>query len=383
MNVRIQNGLYRGHAINGVFEVVKPWVAGARNGYITVKAEAGAIFQTTTPRIIVEQDDFVLLDSEGNELSEQHMLTMNNAGELVTETNYEELFLSSETEEEAMGRIRHTFSMLDKVANSVARGIIRGVVISGPAGVGKSSGVESQLSVLNISDIGPIQPRFEVISGGISAIGLYQILWNNRAAGRVTCFDDSDGILEDEECLNLLKAALNSGERRRVCWNKESRVLINCSIPDAFDFHGGIIFLTNVDFEGRRGNRIADHLKAIVSRCHYMDLEIGSMRDKLLRIKQVVDDGMLKRFNFTNNEETMILNWINYNKDTLREVSLRMVIKIAELVAAQPLDWEEYAESTCLTREAKFRRLYAKKQEETAITEPVVEEVTTYSLQMV
>jgi hypothetical protein len=211
-------------------------------------------------------------------------------------------------------------------------------------------------------------PKYEVISGGVSSIGLYQKLYYNRGNDQVLVFDDCDGVLFEEECLNLLKAALNSGDKRRICWNKESRVLATDDIPEHFDFEGSIIFLSNIDFERtiQKGSRIAAHLEAITSRCHYLDLEIGSLRDKLLRIKQIVRDGMLTPYNFSPTEEAQVLNFVMENSEYLREVSLRMVKKIADFVKADPKGWMEMAEATCLQRDAKFKRLLAKKQAEAA-----------------
>lgn len=366
MNVKIVNGLYRGHKINDTFEVVKPWVNGARGGYITVKAEQGAIFQTRTPRIMVEKKDYTLIDENGEALSDQHIAVLNSAGNVVSETNYEQEFMSIETDEEAMARIRHSFDMLDKVTDSVAKGTIRGLIVSGPPGIGKSHGVEERLKLSGLFGTLKGAPTFEIISGAASAVGLYQLLWNNKDYGHVTCFDDSDGVLFDEEAVTLLKSALNSGSRRRICWHKESRVLRSDDIPDAFDFNGSIIFLTNINFQQviDKGTRIGAHLSAIVSRCHYMDLEIGSMRDKLLRIRQIIGDGMLVPYEFRRNEEQIIINWIHENKDTLREVSLRMVSKLADLIKADPNGWEELAEATLLTREARFKRMYISKQQD-------------------
>ena len=181
-------------------------------------------------------------------------------------------------------------------------------------------------------------------------------------------FDDADGILFEEESLNLLKAALNSGDRRRICWNKESRILKETDIPDSFDFEGSIIFLTNIDFERSiaKNSRISAHLAAIMSRCHYLDLEIGSLRDKILRIRQIIRDGMLAPYDFSADEEREVLQFITSNSEYLREVSLRMVKKIADFVKADPANWQIMAESTCLQREAKFKRLVEKRQQKNA-----------------
>lgn len=378
MQVKILKGTYRGKEVTGTFPLVAPFKNGARGGFITVRAEITRdLFQTVSPRITCEVGDFVLINEEGTELTEYHEAGINSVtGGITVETNYEQAFIASETEDEAIERIRHSFSMLDKITDSVARGIIRGVVVTGPPGCGKSHGVEKELIKANLfRTLRGDDPKYEFITGGTSAIGLYQKLYNNREKGRVLCLDDSDSTLFDEECLSLLKGALNSGDRRRICWNKESRVLLSEDIPNAFDFHGGIIFLTNIDFTNVRQGRIAEHLKAIMDRCHYMDLEIGSVRDRILRIKQVVADGMLKEFDFENGEENMIIDWVVDNIEYLREISLRIVIKVAQFVASDINTWKEFAESTVLKKEARFKRLLRAKQlQSVQATEQVAEQ---------
>jgi len=363
IQVKILKGFYRGKVITGIFPLVKPFTLGAKGPYLTIRAEiTPSLFQTITPRIIVEETDFILIDESGNEMSQNDIAISNNVGEIVTTTNYEKVFTNNETDEEAKARIRQTFQMLENITDSVAKGTIRGLIVTGPPGIGKSCGVENKLKEANLFQVlRGLDPNYEIISGVASPIGLYQKLFWNKNRGQVLVFDDSDSICFDEECLSLLKRCLDSGSKRTISWNKESKVLLNEDIPKRFDFEGSVIFLTNIDFENVKAGRIAEHLKAIVSRCHYMDMEIGSMRDKLLRIRQVVDDGMLKDYDFTQDEIEMIIKWITDNAQFLREVSLRMTKKVADLVKSEPAQWREYAESTCLTRESKFKRLMQEK----------------------
>ena len=366
IQVSIVKGTYRGKSVSGVFPLVKAYVDGARGGYVTIKNTDHDEGTPMVQRVQLERDAFHLLDAAGAPL-EAHVVVGNTAvaGAVTSTTDYEAAFAASECEEDAMERIRNTFHMLDKITDAAARGVVRGLVVSGPPGIGKSFGVEKQLAAANMfRTMEGHDPLYEVISGGVSAIGLYQKLYRNRKPKQVLVFDDCDGVLEDSEMLNLLKAALNSGDKRRICWNKESRVLMTEDIPDAFDFEGSVLFLSNKDFdrEIERGSRIAAHLEAIMSRCHYLDLEIGSMRDKLLRIKQIVQDGMLTQYEFTAQQEADIIAFIIDNAEYLREVSLRMVKKVADWVQADPADWYETAEATCLTKEAYFKRMVEKRK---------------------
>ena len=367
IQVSIVKGQYRGKTISGVFPLVKAYVEkGGGYGLITIRNVNHVDPEPLDQRIRVAADAYSLIDGEGEALSEHAVVPVGNvmqAGPLVT--NYEAAFMRNESEEEAMERIRKTFAMLDKITDAAARGVVRGLVVSGPPGIGKSFGVEKQLQAANMFRvINGQDPKFEIVGGGISAIGLYQKLYQNRSPEQVLVFDDCDGVLEDSEMLNLMKSALNSGDKRRICWNKESRVLLTEDIPNAFDFEGSVLFLSNKDFDKEiaRASRIATHLEAIMSRCHYLDLEIGSMRDKLLRIKQIVMDGMLAPYNFTQAQEDDVVAFVFENADYLREVSLRMVKKVADWVQADPEDWYEAAEATCLTKDAYFKRQLEKKQ---------------------
>jgi hypothetical protein len=368
LQVKIIKGFYRNEVVIGTFELIKNYQEGARGGFVTIRNPNPAKIAPPIQRIIVQKGDFVILNEQGVELDDHETVTVcDKTGKTEVGTNYEEAFISTETEEDALLRISKTFAMLDRITAGCANGNIRGFVVSGPPGIGKSCGVEKQLAAENMFlTIAGKDPKYEIVSGAVSSIGLYQKLYHNRAAKQVIVFDDSDSVFFDEEALSLLKAALNSGDRRRICWNKESRVLIADNIPEAFDFEGSVIFLSNIDFEKtiERGSRISDHLAAIMSRCHYLDLEINSTRDKLLRIKQVVRDGMLTPYTFDEQQITDLLNFINNNADYLREISLRMVKKIADFVQSDPLCWQELAEATCLQKEARFRRLLAKKKED-------------------
>jgi hypothetical protein len=75
---------------------------------------------------------------------------------------------------------------------------------------------------------------------------------------------------------------------------------------------------------------------------------------------------MLTPYDFSPQQELDIVAFTTDNAEYLREVSLRMVKKIADFVKADPVGWYEMAEATCLTKEAKFKRLMEKKQAEAA-----------------
>ncbi|NCZ48393.1 MAG: hypothetical protein EBX59_12695, partial [Betaproteobacteria bacterium] len=100
-----------------------------------------------------------------------------------------------------------------------------------------------------------------------------------------------------------------------------------------------------------KSKKLRDHLDALESRCHYIDLEMDTEREKILRIRQVVNQGeMLEHYDFSDLQKDEILDFIDQYKSKLRELSLRMVIKIADLRRGMPLNWQAVARTTCMRR---------------------------------
>ena len=143
---------------------------------------------------------------------------------------------------------------------------------------------------------------------------------------------------------------MDSGKKRTISWKSESAALRREGIPDRFDFKGGCIFITNVDFENVRSKKIKDHLAALMSRCHYIDLELGGVEDRFRRINQIVRDGMLDEYDFGEAGNKEVTDFMLEKASRLREISLRMVLKVADLKQMSPDTWKELAESTCMKR---------------------------------
>lgn len=261
-----------------------------------------------------------------------------------------------ESDEDAMNRIATRFSILDEMTQATINSNIRAMIVSGPPGVGKSFGVESQLEKASLFDkLAGKKIRFEVVKGAMTPLGLYAQLYKFSDPKNVLVFDDCDSVFSDELALNILKAALDSGKRRRIFWNSDSSMLRREGIPDSFEFKGSVIFITNLDFENVRSKKISDHLEALQSRCHYLDLTINSERDKMLRIKQVHRDasndqvgGLFAGYDFAEGKDKEILDFMWENRDRLREVSLRMALKVADLVNISPVNWKMLTENTCM-----------------------------------
>jgi hypothetical protein len=261
--------------------------------------------------------------------------------------------VAQETDEQIIERLRERFQILEDMTKAVKRGDVRAMIVSGPPGVGKSFGVETVLEKADLfTKLAEKKPKYEVVKGAMSAIGLYAKLYEYSDKGNVVVFDDCDSILMEDLSLNILKGALDSSSRRWISWNTDSRILRSEGIPDRFEFKGAAIFITNIKFEHVRSKKLRDHLDALESRCHYIDLQMDTTREKILRIKQIISDGMLERYEFENIDivRDELVNFIVDNKEKLRELSLRMVLKLADLRKGFPDNWQAMARTTCMRR---------------------------------
>jgi len=265
--------------------------------------------------------------------------------------------VAKESDEQILARLGERFAILDMMTEAVRAGDVRAMIVSGPPGVGKSFGVEAVLQKAGLLDIlAERKAKFQVVKGAMSAIGLYAKLYEFSKAGNVVVFDDCDDILMEEQSLNTLKGALDSSERRFISWNTDSRILRSEGIPDRFEFCGAAIFITNIKFEHVRSKKLRGPLDALESRCHYIDLQMDTNREKILRIKQVIKHpqagraAMLERYDFPECVEDELIEYVEQHQTTLRELSLRMVLKLADLRKKFPTNWKNMAQGTCMRR---------------------------------
>ena len=328
-NIKILKGTYkiRGKDVElagMVFPMVEEFKVGAKGGYVTVDGRAIAGFPDRNIKITCSSADAYTATTAASESRE-------------------------ESDAETVERIRERFDMLKDMTKAVKKGDVRAMIVSGPPGVGKSHGVEEVLDRYKMMETLGGNQTHEVIKGAMSAIGLYCKLYKMADKGKVVVFDDCDSIFNDELSLNILKAALDSKKTRTIHWNTDSFKLRNEGVPDSFKFEASAIFITNLKFDKVKG-KLREHLEALESRCHYMDLTIDTDREKMLRIKQVTQDGMLDAYALTDEVKEEIMDFIDINKEKLRELSLRTVLKVADLAKAFPTKWEAMAENTVMKR---------------------------------
>ena len=332
-SINIQRGTYCGtEIVNEAFTLVKGYQNSAKGGFVTV--DGTVRFGQEKVRIRVDHGAFTVTGE------------LDDGIEAVAQAP---VAVVEETDEEIIERLRERFDVLTEMTKACLNGDIKAMIVTGPPGVGKSFGVEAELEKASLFDIlGSRKVKSEVVKGSTSALGLYATLYKYSDPNCVLVFDDSDSIFFDDVCLNLLKGALDTGKKRKISWLSDSHMLRKEGIPDSFNFQGSVIFITNLSFANIQSKKLKDHLAALESRCHFVDLKINTTRDKMLRIKQIVADGMLEEFDFGKDGEAEVVDFVTGNVGKMREISLRTVIKVAQLKKAFPDRWQAFARSSLL-----------------------------------
>ena len=332
--VKIENGLYNNTEITGVFPLIKG-LTKSKDGSYFVKVK------------VTDSDEKVF---QGRDACRIKIDNQDQVTEVEGSAGKEKV----ETDEQGMDRIAERFEILEEMTNATLDGIVRGMVVTGPPGVGKTYGVEQVLEKDSLFDMMANRPmRHTFVKGAMSALGLYTTLYNFRDSKNIVVLDDCDTILFNEDALNILKAALDSCTKRKICWNTDSSLLRREGVPSQYEFNGSVIFITNLKFDNMRQTKIKDHLEAILSRCHYLDLTLDTTRDKLLRIKQIArEGGLFDTKGLTKIQEQEIIDFMYDKQDKLREISLRMAQKIADLRNMDKNRWKVLTESTCMKRAA-------------------------------
>jgi hypothetical protein len=267
-------------------------------------------------------------------------------GSRVHITNEKNLAIKTETDEEIGNRLKERFDILDQFATAAMNNQVRSLIVSGPAGLGKSWTVEQAIKRIGLPDEDHV-----IVKGYLKPTGLYKTLWQYRHSHNVLVFDDSDSIFSDEQSLNFLKTACDTTEIRELSYLSEYVIFDekeSTNIPSRFMFDSTVIFITNLDFDKLidQNHKYTEHLKALISRSHYIDLTLKTRRDYIIRIKQVIREGLLKDEKPQHVKD--VLAFIEKHQDQLRELSLRMAIKLAHVRKVYSAsDWEKVARVTC------------------------------------
>jgi hypothetical protein len=234
-------------------------------------------------------------------------------------------------------KLEQDYEGLERFLVNVAAGSLRGLIVTGPPGVGKTT------SVTRFLDQHATAP-YKVVAGHMSVITLYCELYRHKDPGQVIVLDDVDSAFKSMEGINVVKAASDSVPQRRISWATSSSVLKAWSIPQTFSYDGGIILISNETQRKGRQSKLGQHIAAIADRLHTVSLGSNDKDEQFHQLcYQVVHGGLLDSRGLTPAQQCDVLDYISQNFDEIERVSLRTAAKIAELMRLEPQHWRSMA----------------------------------------
>ena len=197
------------------------------------------------------------------------------------------------------------FEDLSDLSTLVAKGVRPSLLVVGGAGTGKTFTVMKSVKKAGLKE----KEDYLVVKGKTSTFGLYETLFLYH--DKLVIFDDCDDVFASGDSRNLLKAALDSYDKRIISWN--SKITMNTSgmsdadkkayddslrssmlagawnaadkdsqkMPSEFEFMGGVIFISNIPKDKME--------QAIISRSLTIDVTL-SRGEMFERIELVMDN---------------------------------------------------------------------------------------------
>jgi hypothetical protein len=134
------------------------------------------------------------------------------------------------------------FDNLTRLTKMVARGVQPSLLVTGGAGLGKTFLVKQTLQSCGLRE----SYEFVHYKGRSTAAGMFITLFQN--SNKIVVFDDCDSIFKDADAVNMLKAALDSYDTRRISYitSKPLKDEHGDPIPTTFEFTGKVIFISNI-----------------------------------------------------------------------------------------------------------------------------------------
>lgn len=230
---------------------------------------------------------------------------------------------------------------IEKLIGVMINGKRNSVIVSGVGGVSKSFTVKESLDNLGLIE----NKDYVIIKGKSTAYALYQSLYTYK--NKVIVFDDCDSILKNQDSLNILKSALDTGKERIVSWkskltfnpneletNEIKSMVSKGRLPDHFDFRGKVIFISNI--------YIKDIDQALISRGYAVDVTL-KLKDIIYRIETILPNLMKDIPEATMNIKKEVLNYFKYleeNNMLKKPLNVRSFMAGVEIRLSGSSDWK-------------------------------------------
>jgi hypothetical protein len=211
------------------------------------------------------------------------------------------------------------FDNLERFTKMVGKGIQPSLLVTGGAGLGKTFLVKQTLESLGLKEsIG-----FVHFKGRATAAGLFLTLFEN--CDRVIVLDDCDSVFKDADAVNILKAALDSYDTRRISYitSKPLKDEDGIPVPRSFEFRGKIIFISNIEQTNID--------EAIKSRSFVADISMNTAQ-MFQRIDQLLES-MEPRIPLSAKQQALSIMQELHDEFTGVDINLRSFIKAARICA--------------------------------------------------
>lgn len=219
--------------------------------------------------------------------------------------------------------VNKRYEFMEKIIKMISSKKIESAIITGNAGLGKTYTVMNTVKSIGLEE----NVDFEIVKGYSTPKGLYRTMFENKE--KIIIFDDCDSILRDPTARNLLKAALDSYDRRIITWNSEAST---DDLPKTFEFTGHIIFISNMT--------LTKFDQALISRSMVIDLSMTD-DDVIARMKHVLPN-VLPMMDISKKE--MALDFIETHVKYIKDLNFRVLIKTCKVVDSfSDEDWKDLA----------------------------------------
>ena len=211
------------------------------------------------------------------------------------------------------------FSNLERLTKMVGRGIQPSLVITGGAGLGKTYLVKKTLTDMGLEEA----KQFVHFKGRATAAGLFVTLYEN--SDKIIVLDDCDSVFKDMDAVNMLKAALDSYDTRKLSYisTKPLKDAYGDPVPRHFEFTGKIIFISNIS-----QSKLDE---AIKSRSFVSDISMNT-KQMFQRIDDLKNQIETKIPNEVKDKALEIMKSLEKKYDGV-EINLRSFIKACRICA--------------------------------------------------
>jgi len=211
------------------------------------------------------------------------------------------------------------FKNLERLTKMVGRGIQPSLVITGGAGLGKTYLVKKTLTDMGLEEA----KQFVHFKGRATAAGLFVTIYEN--SDKIIVLDDCDSVFKDVDAVNLLKAALDSYDTRKLSYisTKPLKDTYGDPVPRHFEFTGKIIFISNIN-----QSKLDD---AIKSRSFVADISMNT-KQMFKRIDDLKEQMETKIPIEVKDKALQIMKSLEAKYDGV-EINLRSFIKASRICA--------------------------------------------------